>query len=104
MIEVKAGEAYEAKGTRNGDGWSLFKVKAEKGPGDITVFTDRCMNLEDGQRIRVDKILAVKKSARKVGDKWYDTFSCNAECAVCAGAPVNVEFEEIGQADGDLPF
>ena len=31
-VEVKDGEVYEAKGVRSGDRWSLFKVKAEKGP------------------------------------------------------------------------
>ena len=26
-VEVKAGETYSAAGTKNGDGWGMFKVK-----------------------------------------------------------------------------
>jgi hypothetical protein len=100
-VEVKAGETYTAANTKNGDGWSLFKVKAEKGQKELAVFTDGLRELNDGDQITVTKITSVRLSARKGrDDKWYDTMSVNAEVSVNGSAPS--AFQEV--EDGDLPF
>jgi len=101
-VEVKAGESYTASGTKNGDGWSLFKVKAEKGPKELAVFTDGSRELHDGDNITVTKITSVKLSARKGrDDKWYDTMSVNAEITVNGSAPTGFQEEDD---TGELPF
>ena len=97
-VEVKQGETYEAKGTRNGDGWSLFKVKAEKGPKELPVFTDGSRELHDGDMVTVQKITSVRLSAKKDKDgNWRDTISVNAEVTV------NGSFKE-DKDDSELPF
>lgn len=102
-VEVKAGETYTAAGTKNGDGWSLFKVKAERGPKELAVFTDGSTELHDGDQITVTKITGVKLSARKGrDDKWYDTMSVNAEITVNGAAPPDTFTEEYAQEE--LPF
>lgn len=101
-VEVKAGESYTANGTKNGDGWSLFKVKAEKGPKELAVFTDGRTELHDGDQITVTKITSVKLSARKGrDDKWYDTMSVNAEITVNGSSPTGFQEEDD---TGELPF
>lgn len=98
-VEVKAGESYTAAGTKNGDGWSLFKVKAEKGPKELAVFTDGSRELHDGDSVTVTKITSVKLSARKDKDgNWRDTMSVNAEVTVNGSA-----FKE-DKDDSELPF
>ena len=102
-VEVKEGETYTAADTRNGDGWSLFKVKAEKGPKELAVFTDGRRELHDGDRITVTKITSVRLSAKKGRDeKWYDTMSVNAEISVNGTAAS--AFSEINDDGGMLPF
>lgn len=101
-VEVREGETYTAANTRNGDGWSLFKVKAEKGPKELAVFTDGQRELHDGDQITVNKITSVRLSAKKGrDDKWYDTISVNAEISVNGSAPDT--FQELGDED-ELPF
>lgn len=98
-VEVKAGETYEAKDARNGNGWSMFKVKAERGPKELAVFTDGSREIQSGDRITVTKITAVKLSARKgKDDKWYDTMSVNVEASYGGSAG----FTETDE--GELPF
>lgn len=102
-VEVKAGETYTAEKTRNGDSWSMFKVKAEKGPKELAVFTDGSRELHDGDRVTVTKITSVKLGARKGTDgKWYDSFSVNAEISV-NGAGSASGFQDEPD-DGELPF
>ena len=98
-VEVKAAETYTAAGVKNGQGWSLFKVKAEKGPKELAVFTDGSVELHDGDQVTVTKITSVKLSARKGrDDKWYDTMSVNAEVSV-GGSGFKKD-----EDDGELPF
>ena len=98
-VEVKAAETYTAAGVKNGQGWSLFKVKAEKGPKELAVFTDGSVELHDGDQVTVTKITSVKLSARK--DKktgeWRDTLGINAEVSVSGSG-----FKE--EDGGELPF
>ena len=99
-VEVKAGETYEAKFAKNGDGWSMFKVKAEKGPKELAVFTDGSRELHDGDPVTVTKITSVKLSARKDKDgNWHDTMSVNAEVSVRGSA-----FKSEDKDDSELPF
>ena len=106
-VEVKPGETYTAAGTKNGQGWSLFKVKAEKGPKELAVFTDGSIELHDGDQVTITKITSVKLSARKGRDrdgteKWFDTMSVNAD------VKVNTSFSRAGfteeDTSGELPF
>ena len=98
-VEVKQGETYEAKNTRNGDGWSMFKVKAVKWPKELAVFTDGSRELHDGDSVTVTKITSVKLSARKdKGGNWRDTMSVNAEVTVGGSG-----FKE-DKDDSELPF
>lgn len=102
-VEVKPGETYNVDFARNGEGWSLFRVKAEKGPKEIACFTTQNIDLTEGDRVRVDKITGVKLSARK--DKqgeWRDSFAVNVE-AVKLGAGAQ-GFKDIDDSDGELPF
>lgn len=103
-VEVKPGETYTVQGARNGDTWSMFRVKAERGSKEITVFTEGNKDLKDGQKVKVEKIMNVKLSARKGRDrdgneKWYDTYNVNAELSIIGGGG----FEDIDD-EGDLPF
>ena len=99
-VEVKDGEVYEAKGVRSGDRWSLFKVKAEKGPKELPVFVDRSDAFQEGDKVKVKRITSVRLSAKKgKDDQWRDTVSVNAEVEVVGAA--SKEFEDI---DGELPF
>ena len=98
-VTVKEGETYEAKGVRTGDGWTMFKVKAEKGSKELAVFVERSEAFREGDTVRVTKITAVKLSARKgKDDKWYDTMSVNAEVEASGGG-----LRELDD-DGELPF
>ena len=102
-VEVKPGETYTAAGTKNGQGWSLFKVKAEKGPKELPVFTDGSIELHDGDEVTVTKITSVRLSAKKDREgNWRDTLSVNAE------VKVNTSFSRAGfteeDTSGELPF
>ena len=100
-VEVKEGEVYTAENVRTGDGWTMMKVKAERGPKEISVFVDRSEAFHEGDRVKIVKIKSTRLSARKgKDDKWYDTFSDNAEVEV-VGRAGGLEDEEDG---GDLPF
>jgi hypothetical protein len=102
-VEVKAGETYNVDFCRNGESWSLFRVKAEKGPKELAVFTTENLDLSEGDRVRVDKITGVKLSARKDNrGEWRDTFSVNVEAVKLGGAPKG--FQDIDDSDGTLPF
>ena len=100
-VEVKEGETYEAKDVRTGDGWTMMRVKAEKGPKEIAVFTDKSEAFHEGDMVKIVKIVSTRLSARKgKDDKWYDTISDNAVVEVVGRAGGLVD-EEDG---GDLPF
>ena len=102
-VEVKPGETYNVDFARNGEGWSLFRVKAEKGPKEIACFTTQNIDLAEGDRVRVDKITGVKLSARKDNrGEWRDSFAVNVEAVKLGGAPKG--FQDIDDSDGDLPF
>lgn len=102
-LEIKAGETYPVDNPKNGESWSLFRVKAEKGRKEITVFLDHNAELKTGDRVAIESINAVRYSARKGrDDKWYDSVTVNASGAVeTAGAGA---FNEINESDGELPF
>ena len=100
-VEVKAGETYEATGVRSGDTWTMFRVKAEKGPKELSVFTEGKIDLRDGDSVTVKRILSVKLSARKDREgNWRDTMSVNAELEVNGAA---AKLEEIDEQE-ELPF
>lgn len=101
-IEVKAGETYPVEFCRNGDGWSLFRVKAEKGPKEIAVFTTENIDLQEGDRVTVKKIVGAKLSARKdTKGEWRDTFGVNVEAVKAGSTPQG--FQDIDET-GELPF
>lgn len=108
-VEVKPGETYTANGTKNGDGWSLFKVKAEKGRKEMAIFTDGSIELHDGDQVTVTKITGVKcadrpksKDASGKVTEWGESWSVNAE------VKVNTSFSRAGFSEedtsGELPF
>ena len=100
-VEVRAGEAYEASGVRSGDNWTMFRVKAEKGPKELSVFTDGKIDLRDGDSVKVARIVSVRLSARKDRDgNWRDTMSVNAELEVNGTA---AKLEDLDD-EPDLPF
>lgn len=107
-VEVHPGETYTANGTKNGDGWSLFKVKSEKGRKEMAVFTDGSRELHDGDQITITRITGVKvadrpksKDATGKVTEWGESWSVNAEVTVNGAAPQGFQPE---QDDGDLPF
>lgn len=103
-VTVEEGKTYEAKDVRSGDNWTMFKVKAERGHKEIAVFVDRGEAFHEGDAVTVKRITEVKLGARKGKDrdgneKWYDTFSVNAE--ISGGGKAT--FKDLDD-DGDLPF
>lgn len=107
-VEVKAGEVYTAQNVRTGEDWTMLRVKAEKGPKELAVFTDRGEAFHENDRVKVVRITSVKLSARKRKDrdgqeKWFDTMSVNADVEV-VGAAAPQGFEDMDGDDGDLPF
>ena len=105
MIEIKTGAVLKAEGVRTGSGakgeYFLCKVKAEKGKDTISVWNNDGFSCNEGDTIRVDEILSVKKSARKWQEKWFDTFDVVARLSyVGEGKPGYTVVEQ----DNDLPF
>ena len=104
-VEAKPGETYTATGTKNGDGWSLFKIKAEKGRKEMSIFTDGSFPLHDGDMVTITKITGVKCSDRpKEKDAsgkvtaWAESWSVNAEVTVGSA------FKSEDKDDSELPF
>ena len=101
-VEVKAGETYQVSNPRNGDSWSMFRLKAERGSKEITVFTDDGLNLKDGDRVKIISIVSAKLGARKDrNEKWYDSYTVNVK-AQAAGASGGLD--DLDDEDGELPF
>ena len=103
-VTVEEGKTYEAKDVRSGDNWTMFKVRAEKGPKEIAVFVDRGEAFHEGDSVTVTRIVSVKLGARKGRDrdgneKWFDSFSVNVELSGDGKAT----FKDLDD-DGDLPF
>ena len=101
-VEIIPGETYTADFAYNGKGWSLFRVKAQKGSKEITVFTDGRQELKKGDRITVKKITKVKNGAKKdKNGEWQDAWSVTADVVVAGSYSAKLEDvpEEI-----ELPF
>lgn len=112
--EVKAGEVYTAEKPMNRDNWSMFRVK-DKG-NEVAIFINENINLQDGDRVRIKKILKTKCGSRQVKDRdgkpklgpdgkpqWVPAVSDECEVEILDREPSSDFSEEFGD-DGSLPF
>lgn len=107
MVEIKSGDTITAESVHRGTGgkgpYCMLVVKAEKGRDKITVWArDGEMELSDGDSVKINSIVSVKKSARKYQEKWYDTFDIVANLQVMEKGHASA-YEE-SDSDGELPF
>lgn len=112
--EVKAGEVYTVERPMNKDNWSMFKVK-DKG-NEVAVFINENINLQDGDRVRIKKILKTKCGARQVKDRdgkpklgpdgkpqWVPSVSDECEVEILDREPDSGSWSEE-DSDSMLPF
>lgn len=108
MVEIKAGDTITAESVHRGEGgkgpYCMLVVKAEKGKDKITVWArDGQMALADGDSVKVNSIVSVKKSARKYKEQWYDTFDIVANLQVMEKGRAS-SYKDVDETDDELPW
>lgn len=102
MVELKEGGTYDVTFCRNGDDWSMFRLKEEKGMKQIAVFGNH-IPLAEGDLVNVERINRVRVSARQDrSGKWFDTVTVNVAMKKVDG--IDTGFRTINETDSDLPF
>jgi hypothetical protein len=111
MVSISKGDSICITDSKSGSSskgdYFMFKVKAEKGKGAITIWSKDGEKFSDGETVIVSDILEVKKGARKYQEKWYDTYDVTAKLTsrrTPKPPAIDADFTEIEDDSGDLPF